>query len=510
VRWRDRARPDSKKPPGSSMSRPSHRTIQPFFRIALTACVASLAGCLSIPSQETASMPSADSYKLDRQAQAALDSDSFTRGDWPGGEWWRQFDDPQLDKLMAQALADSPDIRIARSRVQLAEQQAAAVHAGNLPELSANANATRVKYSENWIIPPDIAQSALTQGQISLDAGLDLDLWSRNRDLYRARLGEVQATAAEQAETRLVISAALARAYFRWQGDLARLDLAHAAVAERRDFAKLVRLRAAHGLETQAAVDQAEADVAREQANVVARERDAQADRREMAALMGQGPNAADAIAVPPRSRFDEPFPVPEILPVDLLSRRPDVTAGRWRVEAAAREVGAVKAGFYPNINIAGSIGLQSLELKNLFKSGSGFSSLGPAIHLPIFEGGRLRADLGAARAEYDIAVEQYRRALVDATREVADRLAAVRSLAQEREHQQQALAHSEEAYRIARLRYQQGIADYLSVLQAQRDLLRQRDVNAQLDEARMEAALGLIKALGGGYVAASAPPARS
>ena len=479
------------------------------FRIALSAGVAALAGCVSIPSQEATTLPAPESYKLDQQAQAALASDSFARGDWPSAEWWRHFGDPQLDRLMTQALADNPDIRIARSRVQVAEQTAAAVHAGNLPELSGNANVMREKYSENWIIPPDIAKTPVTQGQISLDAGLDLDLWGRNRDLYRARLGEVQASAAEQAETRLVISAALARAYFRWQGNLTRLALAQAAVGERQDFAKLVELRAAHGLETQAAVDQAEADVAREQANVVALDREAQADRREIAALMGQGPNAADAI-VAPGSRFDEPFPVPEILPIDLLSRRPDVTAQRWRVEAAAREVGAVKAGFYPNINIAGSIGLQSLELKNLFKAGSGFSAIGPAIHLPIFEGGRLRANLGAARAEYDIAVEQYHRALVNASREVADRLAAVRSLAQEWTHQAQALAHSEEAYRIARLRYQQGIADYLSVLQAQRDLLRQRDVNAQLDEARMEAALGLIKSLGGGYAATNSPPARS
>ena len=491
------------------MPRPSNRTSSRFFRIALAACVASAAGCASIPSHEPAPLPAPESYKLDQQAQAALASESFTHGDWPSAEWWRLFGDQQLDRLIAQALADNPDIRIARFRVQLAQQAAAAVHAGNMPQVSGNADVTREKYSENWIIPPEIASKPLTQGEISLDAGLDLDLWSRNRDLYRARLNEVQASAAEQAETRLVISAALARAYFRWQGNLIRLELARAAVVERQDFGKLVRLRAAHGLETQAAVEQAEADVARDQAYVTQLDLVVQGDRREIAALMGRGPSEADAILAP-ASRFDQSFPVPEILPIDLLSRRPDVTAQRWRVEAAARAVGAAKAGFYPNINIAGSIGLQSLDFKDLFKSGSGFGSIGPAIHLPIFDGGQLRANLGAARAEYDIAVEQYHRALVNATRDVADRLAAVRSLAQEQTHQAQALAHSEEAYRIARLRYQEGIADYLSVLLAQRDLLRQRDANAQLDEARMEATLGLIKSLGGGYVGMNMPAARS
>ena len=466
-------------------------------------------GCVAIPPHESETLPTRDAYKLDNAVSTALSSPAFAHGAWPSQDWWRAFRDPQLDRLVAAALASNPDIRIAEARMRQAEQIAAAAHGDTLPDVSANAVVTRERFSKNWIIPPDIANSSQTESKLSLDIAYDLDLWNRNRDAYRARLSEMQASAADRAETRLAISAALARAYFQLHDDLARLQLARDALAQRQSLARLIKRRADHGLETTAAVKTADADVAREKANVVAFTNAAGADRREIAALTGQGPDDAAKIDTP-TIQVEKAIPIPDNLPFDLLARRPDITAQRWRVEAAAREVGVAKAGFYPNINLAASAGLQSLQLNNLFKSDSVFSSFGPAIHLPIFHGGRLRAELGAAYAEYDIAVEQYHRTLVNAARQVADQLAAIQSLAQEREHQEEALRDSEEAYRIARLRYEKGIANYLSVLQAERDLLQQRDVNTQLGGARLQAIVELIRALGGGYIAADVPAARS
>jgi NodT family efflux transporter outer membrane factor (OMF) lipoprotein len=462
-------------------------------------------GCVSIPPNEPTPLPTPESYSLDTSVATALSSQDFKHGDWPRDDWWQMFGDVQLDRLVDEALAGNPDIKIAAARVRLAQQAAAAAHAGNLPQVDADASITREHFSENWIIPPPFAGNSSNEGQISLNANYDLDLWNRNANLYQARLGEVKAAAATQAETRLVISTTLARAYFQLQGHVARLDIAHAALAQRVTLAKLVESRADEGLETLVAVKQVDADVAREQANVIALDRAVDVDRRAIAALVGKGPDIANSISAP-ASHFDGAFPVPEILPMDLLARRPDVTAQSWRTQAAAHQVGVARAGFYPNINIAAALGLQSLEIKDLFRSGSKFSTYGPAIHLPIFEGGRLRANLGAAYAEYDMAVEEYRRALVNAAREVADQLAAVRSIAQEQERHQQALRDSEEAYRIAQLRYERGITDYLTVLLVERDVLQQRDVNTQLAEVRLEAMLGLIKALGGGYRSPDAP----
>lgn len=478
-----------------------------FASVALSAMLTQ--GCVSIPPNESAPLPLLESYSLDKSVATALSSPDFKHGDWPQNDWWHMFGDAQLDRLIDEALAGNPDIKIAAARVHLAQQAAAVVHAGNLPQVDADASITRERYSENWLYPPPFAGSSSTEGQIALNASYDLDLWDRNVSLYQARLGEAKAAKATQAETRLVISATLAQAYFQLQGHMARLDVAHAALEQRKSLAKLVKLRADEGLETLVAVKQTDADVAREQANVIALERAVEADRRAVAALLGQGPDAAGTITTP-ASHFDGLFPVPEILPMDLLARRPDVTAQSWRVEAAARAIGAAKAGFYPNINIAAALGLQSLETKDLFNSGSKFSSYGAAIHLPIFEGGQLRANLGAAYAEYNMAVEEYRRALVNAAREVADQLAAVRSVAQEQERQAQALQDSETAYRLAQLRYARGVTDYLTVLLVERDVLQQRDVTTQLAEARLQAMLGLIKALGGGFRAADAPTQRT
>jgi NodT family efflux transporter outer membrane factor (OMF) lipoprotein len=466
-------------------------------------------GCLSIPPHETAALPTPDDYKLDQTVSKALSSPAFSRGAWPQQDWWRRFGDPQLDKLMDAALAGNPDIRIAEARVRQAEQIAAAAHGDLYPDISANAAVTYERFSKTWIFPPSIASSPKTQGEISLDIAYDLDLWNRNRDLYRARLNATQAAAADQAETRLAISAALVSAYFQLHDHLDRLDIARDALAQRRSLAQLVRLRADNGLESTAAVKSADADVAREEANVVALTRATGADRREIASLTGKGPDDATQIS-PPVVHVDDTFAVPDKLPIDLLARRPDVTAERWRVEAAAQEIGAAKAGFYPNIDITASAGLQSLELKDLLKSDSMFSTIGPAIHLPIFHGGRLRAELGVTYAEYDMAVEQYHRTLINAARQVADQLAAVSSLAEESDHQKEALRDSEEAYHQARLRYENGVTSYLAVLLAQRDLLRQRDVNSQLRGAQHQAIVGLIRALGGGYVASGAPPAQS
>jgi len=466
-------------------------------------------GCLSIPPHKPASLPTPDTYKLDQTVSTALSSPAFSHGAWPQQDWWRRFGDPQLDKLMDAALAGNPDIRIAETRVRQAEQVAAAAHGDIFPDVSVNANVTRERFSKTWIFPPDIANSAKTEGELSLDIAYDLDLWNRNRDLYRARLNATQAAAADQAETRLAISAALVGSYFQLHDHLDRLDVARDALAQRRSLAQLIKLRADNGLETTAAVKSADADVAREEANVVALTRAAGVDKREIASLIGKGPDDAAEIK-PPVIHVVDTFPVPDKLPFDLLARRPDITAQRWRVEAAALEIGAAKAGFYPNINIAASTGLQSLELKDLFKSDSVFSAFGPAIHLPIFHGGRLRAELGVTYAEYDMAVEQYHRTLVNAARQVADQLAAVRSLAEEGNRQDEALRDSEEAYRISRLRYENGVSSYLAVLQAQRDLLQQRDVSTRLRGAQLQAIVGLIRALGGGYVATGAPPARS
>jgi NodT family efflux transporter outer membrane factor (OMF) lipoprotein len=226
-------------------------------------------------------------------------------------------------------------------------------------------------------------------------------------------------------------------------------------------------------------------------------------DGTALSNLVGRGPDRAMEVASP-SMRVDETFPLPERLDLDLLGRRPDVVALRKRVEAAAQEVGAARADFYPNLNLLALIGLQSVDLSQWLTAGSAIAALGPALHLPLFDGGGRRATLNARHAEYDIAVGQYNQAVLDASREVVDRLVDLQALRERSAQQQSALRAKTESYRLAQSRYRHGLIDYAGVLNAGQDVLEQRNAAIGLKEGRIHAILGLIRALGGGYRAPS------
>jgi NodT family efflux transporter outer membrane factor (OMF) lipoprotein len=191
---------------------------------------------------------------------------------------------------------------------------------------------------------------------------------------------------------------------------------------------------------------------------------------------------------------------LPSALPADLLGRRPDIVASRWRVEAAAKDADAARADFYPNINLLLFAGLQAITFTHFLESGSRALGIGPAVHLPIFDGGRLRGNLGAKYADFDAAAEQYNQALADALREVADQVAAWRSIEGQEAEVGAALAAAQAAYDLSLARYRAGLTNYLTVLTTESQLTSQRVLAAELRARRLESAIGLARALGGGY----------
>src|SRR5258707_9910552 len=195
---------------------------------------------------------------------------------------------------------------------------------------------------------------------------------------------------------------------------------------------------------------------------------------------------------------------LPSTLPADLIGRRPDVVAQRWRVEAARRDIDSAKAQFYPNVNLAALAGVQSVSLSKLLDRGSEDPSFGAALRLPIFDGGRLRGNLAAKDADFDSAVAQYNQMLADALREVVDQLASVRSADSQRGEVEAALASAEEAYGLAVARYRAGLGNYLQVLAVETQVLEQRSLLADLRARELDLSIDLIRALGGGYEEAS------
>jgi NodT family efflux transporter outer membrane factor (OMF) lipoprotein len=452
-----------------------------------------------------ASLPPATPVRQAKVASSYATTASLAApaADWPGDRWWNAYGDPQLGQLIDEALAGSPTLAVAEARLRKAEAATAQARAAGLPQVSATASAQEMKQSYHLGIPPQfVPQGYNSYGLLRLDFNWELDFWGKNRAAVAAAASEARAAGADAAEARLALSTNIATAY----ADLARLyaerDVAERAVALQQETSQLVRDRVTNGLDTQGDQRQAEAQPLASKADLAATDEQIALTRNRLAALLGAGPDRGLAITRPQAATL-KPFGLPTKLAADLVGRRPDVAAARWRAEAASSRVKEAKASFYPNVNLAGFLGFQSLKLNQLFASGSDIGAIGPAISLPIFQGGALRAGYRGSEADRDAAVASYDAAVTEAFHQVADTVASERALTSELDNSRAALAASEDAYRIARLRYQGGLSTYQSVLLAEQGVLARRRAVTDLDARAFALDVALVRALGGGFHAA-------
>jgi len=457
-----------------------------------------LSACASLPAPTPARVAKAP------QSYATAESLAAPRAEWPGDGWWTAYGDRQLDGLMEEALAGSPNLAAAQARVRKAEAMAAIARSRTLPTVSANASAEEMKQSYNLGIPPQfVPQGYNDYGRATLDFSWELDFWGKNRAAVAAAVSDARAAEADAAEARLMLSTNVAAAY----ADLARLyaerDVAERAMAVQGETSQLVKSRVANGLDTLAEQRQAEAEPLQAKADLAAVDEQIALTRNRLAALAGAGPDRGLALTRPSAAAL-KPLGLPSEIAANLVGRRPDVTAARWRAEAAAERIHEARAAFFPDVNLAAFIGVQSLFLNKLTTSGSDIGSVGPAVSLPIFNGGRLRAGYRGAEADRDAAVASYDAAVTEAFRQVADVVASSKALSAQLADSRAALAASEDAYRIAKLRYQGGLATYPTVLLAEQGVLRRRRTVADLDARALALDVQLVRALGGGFHAAA------
>ena len=433
---------------------------------------------------------------------ASAQSLSGTQSAWPADGWWKDYGDPQLDDLMAEGVAGSPSLAAAVARFRTAQGLAQQAGAALLPGLDGAASLDYQNQSQNIAGRNGRVPAGWhATGTVGLSLNFDLDLFGKNRAALRAANKDADAARFEMDEARLLLTTGIASTYADLAALYAQRDNLDAALDIRTQSLKVVQARYDAGLETIDAVRQAEARIPQTKGDLAATDEAIMLDKHAIAALVGEGPDRALTIDRPKIALQAQG--IPANASIDLIGLRPDVAAARTRVEAAAERIKEARAAFYPDINIGALLGLQSVGLGSLFNSGSQFASVTPAVTLPLFHGGAIQGQYRGRRGQYDEAVANYDGQVIQALRETADTLTSEKQLAERLSQSRAALADYEDALRVARGRYEQGLTDYLSVLTAQESVVNARLSVAQLESRAFTLDVQLVRALGGGFRAA-------
>ncbi len=469
--------------------RPAAPALSGFSRTLLLAGVLSLAGCANfsgISPHATALTPEQLQLRGASTAQAlpAL--------------WWESFGDAQLNRLVADALANSPSLRVAQTRLERIQAAQDGLRGTEGPQVNASLDMTRQLFSSTSIYPPPLGGSVRNIGTLQLGASWEFDFWGKNRAALNAALGQEQASLADAQAARLLLSSSVTRTYFQLVRLEAQLGIAKRSLAQRDQTRSLVQDRVNAGLDTQLELQQSAGGLPEAKLQIEMLQEQKQLALNALAALISK-PNTVIALVIPAQAAIKNVAKGASI-PMDLLARRPDIAAAKQRVRAASYDVDSAKAQFYPNINLMAFTGLSSIGFENLLHAGSEQWGVGPAVRLPIFDGGRLRANLRGKTADLDAAVESYNSVVIEAVHDVADQLASAQSIGKQQAEQAQAQTHAEAAYAIATQRYEAGLGTYLHVLSAETAVLAQRRAAVDLQARALDNQVQLMRALGGGF----------
>jgi NodT family efflux transporter outer membrane factor (OMF) lipoprotein len=431
-------------------------------------------------------------------------------GSWPDDRWWQSLGDAQLDALIAEGLRNSPDVAAASARFRRASGAQQESRGATLPSLDVGGAVNVQKQSLN-LGYPDEFKAFLPRGwndfgQVDATLAYDLDLWGKNRAALAAATSETRAAAIDAAQAGLMLAAGIASAYVDLDRLYAERDVRQGELDVRTATQNLVSQRRANGLETRGSTRQADAEVANARNALSAADEQIALRQHQIAALIGAGPDRGLAVARPALAATVS-RDLPEGVTTDLVGRRPDVAAARARVEAAASRIRVARADFYPAIRLTALFGVQALGLGQLFDGDSTYGRVGPAVSLPVFHGGAIQGRYRGARASYDEAVASYDQTVVAAYQQVADAVTSQRAAGERLVQARAARAAAQDAYDIARLRYEGGLSNYLDVLTVQDRLLQSRLAVAGLEASLRSLDIALVRALGGGF---TAPPART
>lgn len=472
-----------------------------------------LAGCASMPPggeraefQEPPPMNSVVPHAS--QHEAAVPGKG-----WPDDQWWRQLKNPDLDRIMEIALRENPGLKKAYARLSETDAAAQVEGARLLPWLDSDNTFRQLRYAKHGVVAaynPALGGAEKTSDSFNpVSIRYEFDFWGKNRAAFEAALGEATAEEAELAETRLLLTTAIARSYISGATFARELALVRDMVKVRRQSLDVARTRFHTGLGPADAIVQASVDLE----NVLRLEASTRSllimQQNLLARLMGEGPDTTQNLFARERISIPARISLPARLPIELLAHRPDLAAAMYRAEAAAKRIHVAKAQFLPSVDLtAATAGLEaSVATKNigtlpslLFRGSDLNYLVAPGFHLPLFEGGRLRGQLAAARSQYDEAVELYNDTLLHAVQEVADSLTNWKQTGSILKVHNNLLNATRHEVGLTQMRQRSGLNDQQEILTIQHGFLDQQFALKASEADHLIATIDLIQALGGGY----------
>jgi multidrug efflux system outer membrane protein len=418
----------------------------------------------------------------------------------PRGSWWRLFEAPELDHLELLATANNQTLAGALARFGEAQASVRIARAGLFPKVELDPSYVRQRTSFN---EPSSGQAAgiaptFNTFNLQLTAGWELDLWGRVRREVESARASLAANAADLENVKLALQAELATDYFTLRSLDAENDLLERTVEAFQRSLELTMNRRKGGVASDLDVSQAETQLRATQAQLPALRLQRANLVHALATLCGE---PAPGFQWTPNAAEKAPLPlIPMSLPSELLERRPDIAVAEQRMASANAQIGVAQSAFYPRVTFNGLAGFQSVDASTWFTWPSRMWAFGPAIQLPLFTGGQNRAQLAFARASYRETVASYRQTVLAAFQQVEDQLAAQQLLQSQLESEEAALAAARRTLEIANNRYKAGLVTYLEVATAQSAALTLERSVVQLRGDKLVAAVGLIRALGGGW----------
>ena len=419
-------------------------------------------------------------------------------------QWWQSLQSTELNELVERALANNPSMDLARSRIDRAQALAGLARSSSQVQLGINANVSRQLYSASGLLPPPIGGQMVNLGEVDAALRWDPDFFSLHATELKSALGQIKAQQAESDFAQTQLASKVCMVYIALALELEQVNLSNEQIHVIESWIKLLKDRQDQGLDNAMLSLGVQSELKNQLSqNEVLRE-NIELRRHQLATLVGAGPNALNSIA--PRLRDLKAPQLDPTLGLDLLARRADVAAAKWRVESASQGVEAAQLQFYPNINLGLFAGYNSLNLNQLVSPKSREYGLAPSFSLPIFDGGRLRSQLGARESERDQAVAQYNQTLLSATQEAVDAITSLKTLQVELDNDSQALSLTKQATELNTARASAGLSGQQPVLLAKIKEISQLGSHYALQAKNLNANVELMRALGGGFEADSKP----